>query len=664
VLIPSSDLTAAIRAGLSALGIERLVLAIHDASFPSTADEDIGRGSPYGQCARALIALAAGLGFDGLQLGPQGDTSLTNPSPYDGALFSKSPLSIALATLAEDPDWAPLAQDLLPPAVAGRPAGPPDRSQYAYAWRIARQTVARLHARFRAGAAPAALGARFAAFAAGSDDRLGPDALFEALEAEHGTDDWRRWPTTGAARWDQALYADVDDDNDGDGDGARARRAELAATHASEIERHLFGQFVLAEQHQLFRRHLARDLPGRGLALFGDLQVGISHRDTWSRRTLFRTDYLMGAPPSRTNPAGQAWGYPVLDPARYETGTAALQFVELRIDSMLAEFDGLRIDHPHGLVCPWVYAAGDPDPDAAVARGARLRCSPNLPDHPALAALAIPTPDQLSDDPGTARYADDWVRELRADQVDRYGVLFEAVMARVAARGRQTRDVVCEVLSTWPTPLRRVMARHGLGRFCVTQKGDLARPDDVYRGENTAPEDWIMVGNHDTAPIWLLAEGWHGTAVGAARARYLAERLMPRVELRGQLARWIAADHRHLCQAMFADLFVGPARRVSIFFADLFGLREIYNRPGLVDARNWTLRLPSSFLADHAGRVATGDAPNLPFALALGSLHRAAGDAAVASVARRLLAAARALTPALGDEPFALIETALSPGPA
>src|SRR5580693_6105377 len=154
-----------------------------------------------------------------------------------------------------------------------------------------------------------------------------------------------------------------------------------------------------------------------------------------------------------------------------------------------------------------------------------------------------------------------------------------------------------------------------------------------------------MVGNHDTAPIWRLAEGWHGTAAGAARALYLAQRLMPRAELRGRLAGWIAADRRHLCQAMFADLFVGPARRVSIFFSDLFGLREIYNRPGLVDAENWTLRLPSTFLADHARRVAAGDAPNMPFALAFGSLHRAGDEPAVAAAARRLLAAARPLTP-------------------
>ena len=268
---------------------------------------------------------------------------------------------------------------------------------------------------------------------------------------------------------------------------------------------------MLGEQHRAWRAAAAGSV-----ALFGDLQIGFSHRDVWSQRALFRPDYLMGAPPSRTNPAGQAWGYPVLDPDRYRNpdGGAGpvLHLVLGRVARMLDDFDGLRVDHPHGLICPWVYDAADADPAAAVGRGARLFESPDLPDHPRLAALAIPTRAQLSADPGIARYADDWVRELSEAQVDRYGLLFDGMMAQVRAAGRSVTDVICEVLSTWPYPLRRVMQRHGLGRFRVTQKADLTRADDVYRAENAAPNDWIMVGNHDTPPIWALARQWHGTA--------------------------------------------------------------------------------------------------------------------------------------------------------
>jgi 4-alpha-glucanotransferase len=209
---------------------------------------------------------------------------------------------------------------------------------------------------------------------------------------------------------------------------------------------------------------------------------------------------------------------------------------------------------------------------------------------------------------------------------------------------------VCEVLSTWPHPLRAVMRRYGLGRFCVTQKADLTRADDVYRGENASEHDWIMVGNHDTPPIWWLAEAWQGTAIGAERASHLAGRLMPRdPSLRARLARWLADDPRHLCQGMFAELFVGPARRVSIFFADLFGLRETYNRPGVVDSANWTLRLPSDFAAAFRQRAQRMGACNLPLALALALAARpdTMPASARAALLARLIGAARALTPAL-----------------
>jgi 4-alpha-glucanotransferase len=625
-----------IREGLAALGIERLTLVVHDSSFPSTASEDIGRGSPYGRGARSLLELASGLGFNSLQLGPQGETSLVNPSPYDGAHLSKSVLSIALGSLSEGDGWAELCSGLGAPESAARALDGDSRdvTRYEDAWRASRALLAALYARFQGltGAAPSPVAARFGSFGARWAQALRSDGIYEALSVEHGTDDWRSWP---------AAHRSSD---------ASAREA-FAAERAGELARHLFGQFVLDEQHRALRA-FTRSL---GISLFGDLQIGYSQRDIWRARDLFRTDYLMGAPPSRTNPLGQAWGYPVLDTdgARSE----ALALVGRRLDRLLADFDGIRIDHPHGWVCPWVYRADDPDPAAAVARGARLRCSPNLAGHPGLATLAIPRPEQLSVDPGISPYADDWVKSLSDDQVDRYGLVFDALMARLRADGRRDGDVVCEVLSTWPYPLRRVMERYGLGRFCVTQKADLSRANDVYRSENASPRDWIMVGNHDTPPLWSLVEAWHGTAVGRERASALAERLCARPALRPRLARWIAADGRHLAQAMFAELFVGPARRVSMFFADWLGYRATYNRPGVVHPDNWRLRIRSSFAEDYRRDVARGAAFNSPLALAMALAARgAAADSSTGLLVRRLLDDARRLTPgAEGEELYALV---------
>ena len=674
--VPES-ISEPIRDALSWLGIERLVLAIHDQSFPSADDEDLGRGSPYGREARRLLEFIRGLGFDGVQLGPQGATSRSNPSPYDGALFTKSVLSVELFTLAEDPAWAPLCTGLLAPRVDGRPAGPANRVQYAHAWQASHALVTELHQRFERAAgrrdpAAAALTERFRAFVAASDARLAPDGVFEALAHAHGTDDWRAWPDLEVGAIDRSLPFPPG----ALAEQAARRRAELGATYPEVTARHLFGQFVLDEQHRALRRAVTEPA---GLMLYADLQIGLAHRDVWSWRGLFRDDYLMGAPPSRTNPEGQAWGFPVFDPARtFEAagpGRPArpgpvLELQLARIDRALVEFDGLRIDHPHGWVCPWVYDARAPDPAAAVARGARLFCSPNLADHPALAALAIAEPGQLTRDPGLPLYADDWVSTLREDQVSRYGALFDAVLARVRAAGRQVGDVVCEVLSTWPYPLRRVMARHALGRFVVTQKADLTRADDVYRAENASELDWIMVGNHDTPPLAALARSWHGTASGSERAAYLAERLIPHPALRARFARWVAAEPGHLFAAMMAQLFATRARRVSVFFADLFGLEDTYNRPGIVDARNWTLRLASSWRRDYLEAAARGMAFNVPLALALALLARPEASAPAraperaterATIIARLVRAAQSLWPALDADLLDLLATAAAP---
>jgi 4-alpha-glucanotransferase len=271
--------------------------------------------------------------------------------------------------------------------------------------------------------------------------------------------------------------------------------------------------------------------------------------------------------------------------------------------------------------------------------------------------------DQLTRDPGLPRYADDWVRTLREDQVTRYAVLFDALMARVQAAGRRPSDVVCEVLSTWPRPLRRVMARHGLGRFVVTQKADLKRPDDVYRAENASEHDWIMVGNHDTRSLQSLVLDWHGSAAGSARAAYLAGRLMPVPSLQPRFARWVAAAPAHLFQAMMAELFTTRSRRISVFFADLFGLPDTYNRPGIVDAENWTLRLPHDWREIYRAGAARGLALNVPLALAL-ALTAGSGRPGAAMIDRggtirstigRLLEAARAFTPAIDDELSAIL---------
>jgi 4-alpha-glucanotransferase len=609
---PSDALTEALRL----LDKPELLLAVHDASFPGAEGEDTGRGSPYSAGGLSFARFARSLGFTGLQMGPQGQISPANLSPYDGTLFSRSILSLDLKDLVDQGLFSMRQWETM---VAGNPCPDGRRVPSSYVFEAYQRALMEIHSSFRM--------ARDNQDAAGlmldqelrelrqSARWLRDDGLYEVLVLEHGSLPWRQWPQEGEGALDRMLCAPVT----GKEAACAVRRQVLETRHACHLERYALGQLILLKQHQAFQGRM-RDL---GLKIYGDVQVGLSLCDAWARQALLLPRYFMGAPPSRTNVEGQPWSYPVLDPGLYlEDGGApgpALRFMVERLGKMLAEFDGLRLDHPHGLICPWVYQADDSDPYHAVQNGARLFSSPDLPDHPGLARHAIVGSGQINRQ--RPRYADDWVRELTPAQEDRYALIMDALMDQVQAHGRRKSDILCEVLSTEPLPLQRVRLRHGLGRFRVTQKANLDDPGDVYRGENAQPQDWVMVGNHDTPPIWQLVKTWQVSGEGEKQAAYLAHRLCPdNPEL---LASSLAADPCRLAHAKLADLFLSPARHVMIFFADLLGLEDIYNMPGVHNKTNWTLRVVPDFIHSYDQNRHTGRALNLHAAVALALRARA-----------------------------------------
>ncbi|HZR80970.1 MAG TPA: 4-alpha-glucanotransferase [Candidatus Binatia bacterium] len=620
---------------LRLLGVRRLVLAIHDASFPSSAEEDVGRGSPYGAGAREFLAFVRGLGFTGVQLGPQGETSADDPSPYDGTAFARGALSISLAELARDLPWGGLvAPEDVAAIVARRPADRA-RAHHAFADREQRAALARAWSAFEdarrrvsAGGARTSLEARvaelvepFATFRARHADWLERDALFEVLAHVHGTADWRAWPGADARLWSPEPE---------DAPRADARLRALRERFAADVERHAFVQLLAHEQHRAFRA----DMRALGLEVRGDIQIGFAHRDRWGFAGRFLRGWALGAPPSRTNPAGQAWGYPVLDPDQYFASASgalapgpARALFRARMAKAFAEYDGVRIDHPHGLVCPWVYPADARDPDVAVARGARLFESPAVAEHPALARFAIARPDQLARDPRVPRHADDWVRALEPEQIDRYAVLLDDVVEAARAAGRGADDVACEVLSTCPTPLRLVLERHRLGRFRVTQKAMLDDPSDVYRTENASPADWVMIGTHDTEPIWLLVREWGTSGELRRQVEFLARRLAPSPADVSRLERLLASDPGAVAQAKLAELFASPAENAMVFFADLLGIADVFNRPGVRSEENWRVRVPPGWREDYAERRARGRALDVSGALALAIESRGASFA-------------------------------------
>ena len=196
-------------------------------------------------------------------------TSRANPSPYDGALFARDILSIALRPLADDPAFAGvLAPEALAAALRHRPAparhGITERADYADAW--PRQLTALATAyddlvRRRAAADPTILlGRRPRRVHRRQRRRLEPAGLYEVLSTAYMSNrtypfyhglrvsfdgaHWSTWPQ------DQRLWTSQTD-------AAAARRAGLRRTYARELEFLAFCQLLHARQHAGLRHELA-----------------------------------------------------------------------------------------------------------------------------------------------------------------------------------------------------------------------------------------------------------------------------------------------------------------------------------------------------------------------------------------------------------------------
>lgn len=590
---------SAVREALRRLDVTQFVFAVHEAALPSAPGLETGRGSLGSRGGLEFLESVHALGFDTVQLGPSGMTGRGNPSPYDGTLFSRSLLSADLFALATDPQWGGLlAGEEIENLFARLPDTAAARVPYRQvfdAFRNALGVAGSRFARARAAGRLPELAEEYGNFVSRNGHWLEGDALYEALASLHGNEDWRRWPS----RLDRQLW----DPSPEEEDAARTRRLQLREIMAEAVDSWSFAQFVLDRQRRRARKRLGEI----GLSLFGDVQVGMSPRDAWRWQSLFLPGYYVGAPPSRTNPEGQPWGYPVFAPTgvfadgslprewpaspnQAEAGPV-LRFVELRFERAFEEYDALRIDHPHGLVCPWVYRAEQRDPYQATRDGARLFSSPDVAGHPELAPYSIPRPEQI--DHTAQRWADDRVRDLDERQVARYAAILDRVLelAGPVGPGMEPR-LVCEVLSTMPYPLERVMRRRAMGRFRVIHKASLEDPADVYRSENARPEDWMMLSTQDTPSIWQVFEEWDRTAHRRSRCEHLAARLGRTNVERERLAREFASDTRRHATGMLAEMFACRARHVLVFFTDLFGITEPYNRPGVESPLNWTLRAP------------------------------------------------------------------------
>ncbi len=181
----------------------------------------------------------------------------------------------------------------------------------------------------------------FAAFARDESGWLEDYALFTAIKAELGGDDWTEWPASLRDRDPGALQG-------------------FREIHGEALHGIAFEQFLLDRQWLALRREASR----RGIRLFGDLPIFVAgdSADVWANREQFRLDadgrpeVVAGVPPDYFSETGQRWGNPLFDYERMERD--GFSWWKARFARHLEIYDWVRIDHFRGLEAYWEIDAG------------------------------------------------------------------------------------------------------------------------------------------------------------------------------------------------------------------------------------------------------------------------------------------------------------------
>lgn len=253
-------------------------------------------------------------------------------SPYQSfSTFAGNPYFIDLDILAEE--------GLLEKAdYAGLSWGDdPKRVDYARIYQLRFPVLKKAYDRFCQN-----IPADFAAFCGEQRDWLEEYALFMSLKDAHGGRSWQRWEDSLRLREDTALE--------------QARNS-----YQQQIE---FWRFVQYEFYRQWRR--LKDYANQNeVKIIGDIPIYVAEdsADVWANPQMFRLDAdrrpieVAGCPPDYFAKTGQLWGNPIYDWDYCKT-TGYSWWIR-RIQTALALYDTVRIDHFRGFESYWAVPAAD-----------------------------------------------------------------------------------------------------------------------------------------------------------------------------------------------------------------------------------------------------------------------------------------------------------------
>ena len=604
-LFYNAEAKSIISEALKTLNKKHLAFISHANSFPAEKGKNTGFGSVNSNAAKKLIDFLSGV-FTDIQLGPSGKTKSIDASPYTGTIFSNNPLFIDLEQLTTDKWFHILSSETYNRITENNPNKDINKTAYSYIFNAQEEALKEAYNNFKNKNCDE-LKAQFEKYKQDNRFWLEKDSLYEALSVEHGNDYWPMWNN----EIDKRLY---NPQNEEEKVQFENRIKELQEKYFDVIDFYSFCQFVISVQNTEAREYAQ----SRGMKMIADRQVAFSDRDNWAYQAYFLPGWCLGCPPDYFSEDGQMWGFPVMDPEKLfnpdgSLGEGGILMKELYKKMFTENPGGVRIDHMVGLIDPWVYVSGK---KPKIEEGAgRLYSSP---EHPFLSKYAIATMDDLN--PEVEADKEERILKLTDEQIKRYGALVEKIVIGAAQEvGLDKDSIVCEDLGTLTYPVVSVMKKYDLQGMKLIQFVVPEKPEHPYRCKNINERSWAMVGTHDNEPIAMWANATVNTEAGYLNGKNLAEDLYPDAtdEEKEQVAVRISKDAPFLTQTKFVELFACKAENVQIFFTDLLGLYDVYNRPGTSGDQNWSLRIPDNYDEVYANNLKEGKALNLPLILKL-----------------------------------------------
>jgi hypothetical protein len=532
-------------------------MIIHGTSFPEGKGNDLGVGSPFGREATTFIPFEMLHGFNSNQLGPVGVIrDAQHRSPYKATISTKNYLFLDFKDLTEDEYANILTKDDIDLVFnkTEKTGKNYATSSFQDAFANSKYLIKIANKNFKEKLAQGdehaqALNEEFAQFKQNKKSDVYQDALFEILSKMYGTLDFTKWDEI-----DKDLIQRLDEKDP----QAIARYKKIVNRSREDFDSYIFAQFIVDKQMKE-NADLRKQL---GFKNINDLLVGFSQSDEWAHQDLFLKNYRMGCPyGGKYGP--QLWNIPVLNPEKLfnsdgSLGDAGL-YLKKKLDDALENFDNLRIDHALGLIDPYIYDRKSVSivggkVDLSKFKAGNISYMPEIASNKdyqlILSKIVLPT--------------------LKKHGIDKNTPVWE--------------DLVCE------TPVFRDVYRYQNHLAGITQL-------EYMRGENSNPNNWALIGSHDSAPaVEMVKKDWvkNGEAWNIFYLAGFLNQNPSRAAFRNKFCEKIANNDMERVKAKFAELFLS-SKKVQISFADFFGINKRYNVGGEENNENWKLRLNSDY---------------------------------------------------------------------